>query len=95
MEGLTISSRHQTKRKTKGIGILTGTSLEDMIDMTLLRELYHIVEQTPDKVEVSFVRNYNANTDMVPLSIDKRVLLLRGNHGFYNGEPWKKNKYLD
>ena len=33
---------------------------------------YHIVEQTPDKVEVSFVRNYNASTDMVPLSIDKR-----------------------
>ena len=27
---------------------------------------------------------------MVPLSIDKRVLLLRGNHGLYNGEPWKK-----
>jgi hypothetical protein len=33
---------------------------------------YHIVEQTPDKVEVSFARIYNASIDTVPLNIDKR-----------------------
>lgn len=45
---------------------------------------YHIIDHSTDKVEVSFLRTYAPTREMVPLNIDKRFVLVRGNYGFYS-----------
>ncbi|KAI5079956.1 hypothetical protein GOP47_0005435 [Adiantum capillus-veneris] len=47
---------------------------------------YNIIRESPSLVEVSFLRQYvhDNNSTMVPLNIDKRFVLLRGNSGFYS-----------
>eukprot|EP00249_Psilotum_nudum_P013399 c24306_g2_i1 orf=194-1318(+) len=47
---------------------------------------YYVIDANSEKVEVSFVRPYNpaSSWTMVPLNIDKRFIVLRGNTGFYS-----------
>ncbi|OAE32149.1 hypothetical protein AXG93_2912s1390 [Marchantia polymorpha subsp. ruderalis] len=46
---------------------------------------YKVVESNGDKVELSFTRPYDSSRSpaMVPLTIDKRFVLVRGHSGFY------------
>jgi hypothetical protein len=46
---------------------------------------FKVVTATEDKVELSFRRTYNASSQSggLPLSVDKRVVMLRGSPGFY------------
>ncbi|XP_047064029.1 rhamnogalacturonate lyase B-like [Lolium rigidum] len=46
---------------------------------------FKVVTATEEKVELSFRRNYNASSQSggLPLSVDKRVVVLRGSPGFY------------
>lgn len=57
-----------------------GSDVYDVVE----GNMFHIVDESTAKVEVSFIRLYNPSTEMVPLNIDKRFVLLRGNHGFYS-----------
>ncbi|XP_024518293.1 LOW QUALITY PROTEIN: uncharacterized protein LOC9660828 [Selaginella moellendorffii] len=45
--------------------------------------IFQVVCSDGDKVELSFLRPYIPGTKMLPLNIDKRFVLLRGNTGFY------------
>lgn len=75
----------ENKEKNRGYWDLNwstpgGSDKYDVVEGTE----YHIVDYTADKVEVSFLRTYTSSTAMVPLNIDKRFVLIRGNYGFYS-----------
>lgn len=57
-----------------------GGDIYDVVEGTT----FSVVDSNADKVEVSFARAYNASREMVPLNIDKRFILMRGNSGFYS-----------
>ncbi|EFJ05307.1 hypothetical protein SELMODRAFT_137340 [Selaginella moellendorffii] len=45
---------------------------------------FRVISSDGNKIEVSFLRPYVSDRSMVPLQIDKRFVLLRGNTGFYS-----------
>ncbi|KAI5077487.1 hypothetical protein GOP47_0007311 [Adiantum capillus-veneris] len=57
-----------------------GSGIFDVVEGTD----FSVVDYNADKVEVSFVRTYDPSREMVPLTIDKRFILMRGNSGFYS-----------
>ncbi|XP_027772542.1 uncharacterized protein LOC107016450 [Solanum pennellii] len=52
---------------------------------TFFMKNFKVISQDDDKVEVSFTKTWNSNADHdLPLNIDKRFVMLRGNSGFYS-----------